>query len=126
MPDAVDFSQVLISPLASAIQKIAESFSAAQCALDRATLERQSALLTEFPELATIGYQVTWYHIPEVDIELKVVLHLEEREQGKPPGLFVGLFNAKYKNTLLYTADGASTLKLRLIPIPPLTVPETE
>ncbi len=121
MPEQqVDFSQILVVPLAQMIQRIGQGVAEAQMALDTSAMEAQNAMQENCPSLAQIGYQVTWYQMPEVAVELKVAVHYESTGDGnkKKSGLFVSPFNAKYKNAFTYSAEGTSTLKLRIVPIP--------
>lgn len=121
MPDKpVDFSVILVSPIHNMIEEVAKGIAQAQTELDRAAMESQKKLEEDFPELADIGYQVTWYQIPEAEVELKVAVHYEiEEETENKKGFFLSPFNAKYKNNYSYAADGASSLKLRFVPVPP-------
>jgi len=122
MPDQqIDFSEILVSPISSMIQKIASGIAEAQKNLDAAALESQNNLKNNYPALADIGYQVTWYHMPEINVELKVAVHYEEKGEGanKKTGIFLAPFNAKYKNSYSYNADGSSILKMKIVPLPP-------
>lgn len=117
----IDFSEILIVPLAQMIMKIGEGVAEAQRALDTSALERQNSLQNNYPALSEIGYNVTWYHMPEVQVELKMAVHYEkiEKDNTKGTGLFMTPFNAKYQKSLSYTAEGTSTIKLRIVPVPP-------
>jgi len=121
--ESVDFSEILVTPLAAMIRQMGEGVAAAQSALDAAALLRQKEIehKEEHKALAEIGYQVTWYQMPEVVAELKVAVHYEETGAGsaRRTGVFLSPFNAKYKNAFTYAAEGASTLKLRIVPVPP-------
>jgi hypothetical protein len=113
-----DLSDILITPIARIVREIGESVGEAQKALDQASMQSQSNLQTSHPELAEIGYEVTWYQMPEVQVELKMAIHFEKKNTSSPPKLYLAPFNAKYKNALSYTADGSSALKLRIVPVP--------
>jgi hypothetical protein len=125
MPEKqIDLSEILIVPLARMIREIGEGIAEAQKALDSSAMESQNSLEEKYPDLAKIGYQVTWYQMPEVQVELKIAMHYENsgtEKEGKK-GLFLSLFNAKYQNNFSYSSEGASTLKLRIVPIPPATL----
>ncbi len=118
----IDFSEILVVPLTQMIQNIGQGVAEAQRALDTSAMESQNTLQNNYPALAQIGYQVTWYQMPEVTVELKVAVHYEKtgEENNKKVGLFLSPFNAKYKNAFTYDAAGTSTLKLRIVPVPPL------
>lgn len=117
----IPFSEVLIGSPAQMIRQIGQAVADAQNALDSAAIQSQKALDKSFPELAQLGYQVTWYQIPSVEAELKVVVHLERtsREGRSQVGVFLAPFNAKYNSAFTFTAEGTSTVKVRIVPVPP-------
>ena len=119
MATDVNLNEVLISPLSSMVREISASVAAAQRALDAAALASQTQLATEHPELQALGYQVTWYQIPEAQVEMRMAIHFEKKNAQTPARLYVAPFNNKYRNTLNFTADGSSTLKLKFVPVPP-------
>lgn len=121
----IDFAEILVGSFEQMIQTIAQGVAEGQKRLDNASIESQRALGESFPELSKIGYQVTWYHMPEVLVDLKIAVHYEATTQGpvRRAGLFVSPFNAKYKSAFSYSADGASALRLRIVPIPPPILP---
>jgi hypothetical protein len=115
------FNEVLIGTVETMVEKVALSVASAQKRLDAAALESQKKLAEEHPQLAQLGYQVTWYQMPEVEVELKMAVHYEKSETtgGSKSRIFVSPYNAKYKSNFSYTAEGASTLKFRIVPVPP-------
>jgi len=119
--DTLLLSEVLVTPLAQMVHQLAGAIAAAQTTLDAGAVERQRALEKEHPELHQIGYQVTWYQIPEVIVDLKMAVHYEETGEvgAKRRIVLVSPFNAKYSRSFSYAADGASTMKLRVVPVPP-------
>lgn len=119
MPTDVNPNEILISPLASMVRELSASVAAAQRELDAAALQSQTQLATEHPDLQALGYQVTWYQIPEAQVEMRMTVHFEQKTANAPPRLYVAPFNTKYRNTQGFTADGSSTLKLRIVPVPP-------
>ena len=119
MATDVNLNEVLISPLSSMVREISASVADAQRALDAAALASQAQLATEHPELQALGYQVTWYQIPEAQVEMRMAIHFEKKNAQAPARLYVAPFNNKYRNTLNFTADGSSTLKLKIVPVPP-------
>ena len=74
----VNMDEVLISPLSSMVREISAGVAAAQRQLDAAALATQAQLATEHPELQALGYQVTWYQIPEAQVEMRMALHFEK------------------------------------------------
>ena len=119
MATDVNLNEVLISPLSSMVREISASVAAAQRDLDAAALATQAQLAAEHPDLQALGYQVTWYQIPEAQVEMRMAIHFEKKNEQTPARLYVAPFNNKYRNTLNFTADGSSTLKLRIVPVPP-------
>ncbi|MEN3367929.1 MAG: hypothetical protein V7609_72 [Verrucomicrobiota bacterium] len=131
MPDnTVDLSEILVSPVADMVSKLGEAVGIAQAKMDHASLVAQANLATEHPELAKLGYQVTWYQMPEVTIEMKMTVHYERKStEDKSARFFLAPYNAKYKSAFTYDVNGASTLKLRIVPVPPVfaaPIPKTE
>lgn len=120
MANEVDFSEILIAPAATMIREVGAAVAAAQRELDQASLEAQANLRAKFPDLEAAGYQVTWYQIPEVQAEVRMAVHFEKKSSDAPPRMYLTPFNAKYRNALNFTADGSSTLKLRIVPVPPV------
>jgi len=123
MANEVDFSEVLITPAATMIRELSASVAEAQRVLDAEAMASQAVLESTNPELAKAGYQVTWYQIPEAEVELKVAIHYERKDALSPRKVYLAPFNAKYRTGLNFTADGASTVKIRIVPVPPVTGP---
>ena len=119
MTTDVNMDEVLISPLSSMVREISAGIAAAQRELDAAALASQSQLAQDHPELQALGYQVTWYQIPEAQVEMRMALHFERTGSDRPARMYVAPFNNKYRNTFNFTADGSSSLKLRIVPVPP-------
>ena len=90
--------------------------ASAGCATVSNALASQNALPTELRDL---GYEPTWYQIPEAQVELKMAVHYERSQPTGPVRVWATPFNAKYRNALNYTADGSSALTLRIVPVPP-------
>lgn len=134
MPD-FDPNTILVTPVGDIIQQMAQSVANAQLALDQATLAAQKALQEqpEYQGLRALGYQPSWYTIPEATFELKLAFYIEDTsgEAGgeEKGGLFRRIFgtthNATYQNTQSFQAEGASTLKVRIVPVPPSQIPPT-
>jgi len=116
-----NFSEILIGPLALMIRQIAQAVADAQRALDSAAIQSQNALEEQFPDLAKMHYQVTWYQMPAVEAELKVAVHFEKTssQSGSKVGVFLAPFNAKYQSAFAFAAEGTSTVKVRIVPVPP-------
>ncbi|MFH0808995.1 MAG: hypothetical protein V2A77_00770 [Pseudomonadota bacterium] len=122
-PQEVDFTEILVTPVSEMIRQIAAGIAEAQRQLDSAALDMQSKLKQTHPELAAVGYQVPWYTMPDVEVELKLAAHYETKgDGGGKARLLFALFNAKYQNAFNYTADGTSTLKVKIVAVPPQIV----
>jgi len=86
-------------------------------------MQKAIANSAEFSELEKIGYQTTWYQMPEIYIELKMSLYYEETEtigNSKHRLLFTP-FNAKYQNSYNYKSEGSSSIKIKIVPVPQST-----
>ena len=119
MAEEVKFEEILIAPMEAIVRKIATSVAEAQRKLDDAALETQKKLTEEYPKLAEIGYIPTWYHMPEITVELKMVMHYEQTEETGGSRVLWTPFNAKYKSTFAYEAEGTSNIKLKIVSTPP-------
>jgi hypothetical protein len=113
----VNLFEIFLNTPAYMIREMCKAIADAQRELDAAALETQRTLKNDCKELHDIGYQVTWYQIPEATMELKVAVHFER--SGAKSKIFVSPFNASYQNQFKFTADGSSNIKLRVVPIPP-------
>lgn len=119
MATDVNMNEVLITPLATMVREIGKGVAEAQRELDAAALATQEQLATEHPDLQALGYQVTWYQIPEANVEMRMALHFEKPQPSAPAKVYLAPFNTKYRNTFGFSAEGGSSLKLRIVPVPP-------
>jgi len=123
----LDPSTILVTPIENIIQQVAQAVAKAQLALDKATLQSQKALQKpsdqdqELEELRAVGYQPSWYAIPEATFELKLAFYVEDTSQTQTQKrrLLVATHNASHQNAHSFKSEGTSTLKLRIVPIPP-------
>ncbi len=127
----------LIFPLPLLLTQTAQAVAEAQLALDETSMRLQQELdllsaeaqaeAGEAPAgLARFQIDATWYHIPEVEVNLRMSLSMEVREQvssgGKKvfrPKLLSIPHNARSKNLTNFEAGGTSTIKARIVSIPP-------
>lgn len=125
----------LSAPLGDLIAEVGRSVAEAQMAMDAATIENVRALVTasgpDDPNrlLQQIGYQPTWYQIPEVTAEITVALTLSGSGQssvqggGKPAAsrmrMLAAPVDASYASRYNYELKAASSLKFRIVPVPP-------
>jgi hypothetical protein len=120
-------TEVLIEPLEMIVSHVGQAIAAAQRAMD----ENSIAIETELADLReSLGYDLhaTWYHFPETTAELKMSISIcrEERmnSQGKvigwkAPRLQAAPVNASYTNLFGYDAAGTSTIKTKIVSVPP-------
>lgn len=117
--------EVLVSPLSTILSEMGKSIAQTQRALDRNSIDTQIELLTD-DALQKFDLEATWYHIPEVDIELKMALSMkyeEERDsknriRGYKRVLNAAPLNASYKSLNSYDVEGSSVLKAKIVSVP--------
>lgn len=129
----------LSAPLGDLIAEVGRSVAEAQMAMDAATIQNVRALVTasgpDDPNrlLQQIGYQPTWYQIPEVTAEITIALTLSGSGQssgqsggqsgGKPGGsrmrMMAAPVDASYASRYNFELKAASSLKFRIVPVPP-------
>jgi hypothetical protein len=72
----------------------------------------------------------TWYQIPSAEMEFKVALAIQSQSGTSAPAssakpmprvLLVHPLNAAYQNQFRFDASAASTVRLTVLPVPPLT-----
>lgn len=135
------FSELLGGPLGELISSVGQGVGDAQAALDQGALEQTLELYdvskdddrtTEELRLLTlireIGYQPTFYTIPETEVEAQISLSLDlKSEQSSPIG---GYALSKYKinatplnagnvNRFGLQANAMAKLKFKIVPVPP-------
>ncbi len=135
------FSELLGGPLGELISSIGKGVGDAQAALDegslRQTLElydtskddgRHEDELKLLNMIRSIGYQPTFYTIPETEVEAQVSLSLDlKTEQTSPVG---GYSMSKFKvnatplnagniNRFGLQASAMAKLKFKIVPVPP-------
>ncbi|MNV15578.1 hypothetical protein D3C71_1063080 [compost metagenome] len=135
------FSELLGGPLGELISSVGQGVGDAQAALDQGALEqtldiydlsRDGERTEEELKLLTlireIGYQPTFYTIPETEVEAQISLSLDlKSEQSSPVG---GFALSKYKinatplnagnvNRFGLQANAMAKLKFKIVPVPP-------
>jgi hypothetical protein len=129
MPDEIE--EVLLRPLGDVLAKVGEGVAQAQRAMDLNSLATQT-LIDNDPVLSEYGLQATWYHMPEVTLELKMSLTLKRETRTDASGrvrlsklsMLAAPHNAKVQNTLGLDVQGTSTVKARIVSVPPPPRPE--
>lgn len=144
MADAKDLAEItrlLSAPLGEFIAAVGRGVAEAQQALDLHTVESFKAVFGDnkvYQELRKLGYQPTWYRIPEVAAEIYVTLSVSGVERtvlssssntgdkqlpkgSTRPGriqLYATPVDASYSNTYDYQLRACSQLKFRVVPVP--------
>ncbi|WP_054851068.1 hypothetical protein [Olleya sp. ITB9] len=150
------FSDLLSGPLGELIASIGRGVGEAQSALDEGSLQQTLALYSlDNPQDATtpdadtadaasvtvtdnqrmlelirsIGYQPTFYVIPETEVEAKVSLTMDlsntqsaplrQTYQSRNYRANVTPLNANNINQYSLNANAAATLKFKIVPVPP-------
>lgn len=121
----VDVEEVLVSPLSTILSEMGKSIAQTQQSLDRNSINTQIELLND-EVLSEYNLEATWYHIPEVDIELKMALSIkyeEERDsdnriRGYRRVLNAAPLNASYNSLNSYAVEGSSVLKAKIVSVP--------
>ncbi|WMW21235.1 hypothetical protein RE476_07410 [Methanolobus mangrovi] len=121
----VNIEEVLVSPLSTILSEMGKSIAETQKALDRNSIDTQIELSGD-EALQDYGLEATWYHIPEVDIELKMALSMkyeEERDsknriRGYKRVLSAAPLNASYNSLNSYDVKGSSVLKAKIVSVP--------
>lgn len=122
---AGEIQEVLVQPLADVLAKLGEGVAEAQRAMDLNAIATQT-LIDNDPVLSETGLQATWYHMPEVSLELRLSLSLR-RENTMRAGRVVASrlkllatpHNASVQNSQGLEVAGTSLLKARIVAIPP-------
>lgn len=117
--------EVLIEPLEEILLHVGRGIAQSQLELDKNSLATQ-ILIDNNKDLSEIGIKATWYHFPEINVELKMNLSLHEiveRKEDKVQAIRLKIFsapiNATYKNTFDYDVTGASIIKAKIVSVPP-------
>lgn len=136
-PGSNVISDALAAPLGDLIAAVGRGLAEAQESLDLGTAETLKRLYdgndSNMELLRRLGYQPTWYRIPELNAEISVSLSIgntaSQSGQGAaaaasgptPPGirLYVAPLDANYTNRYEYDLQAASVIKFRIVPVPP-------
>ena len=131
MSDTVEKATELLSaPLGELIAAVGKGVADAQEALDSQALNTFKSMYLDdaslYEELKKIGYQPTWYRIPEADAELKMVLTATETGQSvsrlrgaSNVGLNAMPIDATVANQFNFSYAAASSIKFKVVPVPP-------
>lgn len=118
----------LIRPLGELMSSVGASVMETQRMMDEAAISTQKDIdrAVENGELA-YHLRAPWYHIPEVDVELKVALSMKFKtlttNTGRPvswrPVAIAAPVNAVYQNACNYDVQATSQIKARIVSVPP-------
>jgi len=143
--DPTQYLDALSAPLGDLIASVGRGVAEAQRALDTSTLETIREIYEENQDddgflltLRGLGYQPTWYSIPEATGEITVavtvgghvgpasdpVLRLAAPAQHQPLRLYASPVDAGYQNRFQFDVRAASKLTFRIVPVPPSTLAE--
>lgn len=119
-------TDTLSAPIGELIAAIGSGVAEAQQAMDAATIANVRALAQAgdaegtLALLRQIGYQPTWYQIPEVSAEINVALTVSgSGGAGGGIRLLAAPVDASYSNRYNYELKAASTVRFRIVPVPP-------
>jgi len=123
---ASELLEELPAALGDLIAAIGRGVADAQGALDAAAIEQLSAIATADGRVAetlrAIGYQPTWYRIPELQAELAVSLTLagrSERSGRAAMQLYATPIDASFSNKYFVNAEVTSRISFKVVPVPP-------
>jgi hypothetical protein len=122
----VNIEEVLVSPLSTILSEMGKSIAQTQKAMDKNSIDTQIELSSD-EVLKDYNLEATWYHLPEVDIELKMALSMSYEEEKDSKGRVRGYkrilnaapLNASYKSLHSYDVEGSSILKAKIVSVPP-------
>lgn len=125
----VDISETMAAPLGDLIAAVGRGLAGAQQSLDVGTIETIRALYQgddrTLELLRELGWQPTWYRIPELSAELTLSLSISATESsagGRGPGavqLYGSPVDASYTNRYDYNLQAASVVKFKIVAVPP-------
>ncbi len=137
MPSGEEITEEwLIRPLSELMRSVGASVVETQRMMDKLAISTQKDIdiAKENGELA-YDLKAPWFHIPEVDLELKIALSMKyktlTRSSGTPISwrlvAIAAPINATYQNACQYDVRATSQIKARIVSIPPaMEIPEEE
>ncbi len=130
-----ELTDSLSAPLGDVIAEVARGVAEAQQAMDLQTVETFKKIYgarggKAYEELRMLGYQPTWYKIPEATAEITISLTIsgDTAETGTEPTasqksgrikLYGAPVDANYTNRYNFDLKAASHLKFKVVPVPP-------
>lgn len=134
--DPQDFlKDVLAAPLGELISSVGAGVAEAQAALDAASLSQTLAIYDSVNDgnaviqsLREIGYQPTFYTIPETEVEAQISLSLSYSEQSQQNSqgsslsnlrIYTTPTNASVTNAFNMNIAASSKIKFKIVAVPP-------
>jgi hypothetical protein len=123
-----DISETMAAPLGDLIAAVGRGLAGAQQSLDMATFETIRAMYkgddAALEIMRQLGWQPTWYRIPELAAELTLSLSVSATETGAGQGpgavqLYGSPMDASYTNRYDYDLQAASVVKFKIVAVPP-------
>lgn len=132
-----EIHELLVVPFDVLLSETARAVAEAQAVLDETSMRVQEQLdiLTDQAiadadgdpsGLARFQVDATWYHIPEVDIEMKMAVSMELKQETRTDGRSVFTprlrsipYNSKVKNLTNLDAEGTSRVSAKIVSVPP-------
>ncbi|HGX94275.1 MAG TPA: hypothetical protein ENK35_13275 [Candidatus Tenderia sp.] len=120
-----EMEDVLVTPLADVLARVGEGVAEAQRAMDLNSIATQT-LINNDPVLSEQGLEATWYHMPEVNLEVKMSLELRRKNYVKnnrtirrKVKMYASPFNASYQNNFKVDVSGMSKITAKIASVPP-------
>jgi hypothetical protein len=127
---STQIEDVLIDPLERVLSLVGQGVANAQRAMDLNSVATQTLLVND-PVLKELGLEATWYHMPTVEVELRLSLSLRREDQIKDNKLvarkfrmYAAPFNASYQNIFGSEVSGTSQIRAKIVSIPPARRPD--
>lgn len=119
-------NDVLIAPLERMLSEVGRGIANAQRDMDLNSITLQARLDND-PELRDRGLEASFYHFPEVDVELKIALSLRREDRTRDGKLTARKFrmyaapiNASYQRNFQTEIEGTSQIRAKIVSVPPV------
>lgn len=143
--NSLDFMKdILASPLGELISSVGQGVADAQAALDAGSLSKLLELYSNEDDellklMRAIGYQPTFYVIPETEVEASISLTISgndissatvgsdgvTRQVVSQRQIYAAPLNASTNNKFNVQATAATKIKFKIVPVPPTNAAAT-
>lgn len=143
--NSLDFMKdILASPLGELISSVGQGVADAQAALDAGSLSKLLELYSNEDDellklMRAVGYQPTFYVIPETEVEASISLAISGNEISSAvmgengvtkqvvsqKQIYAAPLNASTNNKFNVQATAATKIKFKIIPVPPTNAAAT-